>query len=211
MRVGGFGGAEGLARWLEEERIAAVVDATHPFAVRISANAADACARLGTAIATLVRPPWRRQAGDDWRCVASVAEAVAAVGPEPARVFLAIGRQEVGAFTRAPRHSYLARTIDLPEAPQPGTDIRFIRAAGPFNRDAEIALFKAERIEVVVAKNSGGTATYAKIEAARALGLPVVMVARPAKPGGEPLADAPAALAWLVERAAHQAPSDRGV
>ena len=212
-RIGGFGGADGLARWLGDERIAAVVDATHPYAPNISRNALAACRATGVPLASLRRPAWERAVGDRWIDVPDAAAAASALGAEPARVFLSLGRLEIAAFAAEPRHHYVARSIDPPGDVALPPDIRFIFARGPFDEPAERALLETERITVVVSKNSGGAATYAKIAAARALGLPVVMIARPDKAAGEPVGDARAALAWLAARAGchHVTSSRRGV
>lgn len=212
-RIGGFGGVDGLAQWLAGERIAAVVDATHPYAAVISRNAVAACARVGVPLASLRRPAWTPQGGDRWREVADAAAAARTLGTDASRVFLSLGRLEIGAFAAAPQHHYIARSIDPPgDVPLP-PDIRFIYARGPFDEAAERELLRAERIAVVVSKNSGGSATYGKIAAARDLGLPVVMIARPFKAAGDVVADAGAALAWLekVRARHHGASSRRGV
>jgi precorrin-6A/cobalt-precorrin-6A reductase len=213
MRIGGFGGAAGLARWLAAARIEAVVDATHPFASNISRNALVACTALGVPLATLARSPWREQEGDRWIHVADAAAAVEALGAAPQRVFLSLGRLELGRFAAAPQHHYTVRSIDPPQDVALPPRIRFIFARGPFEEAAEHALLAAERISVLVSKNSGGSATYPKIAAARALALPVVMIARPPKAGGTPFADARRAAAWLEALGAGHgsAPQRRGV
>lgn len=205
-RIGGFGGAEGLARFLAGEGIAAVVDATHPFAAVMSRNAADACGAAGVPLLALRRPPWAARAGDRWIEVGSTREAVAALGEEPRRVFLTVGRLELPPFAEAPQHRYLVRTIEPIGDALPVPDVVATRDRAPFDEAAERALMEREGVEVVVTKNSGGSATYPKIAAARALGLPVVVVARPAKPEGVAEVEAPeAALAWL-ERLHGRAP-----
>ncbi len=197
-RIGGFGGIDGLVHFLMEKRIAAVVDATHPFAARMSHNAAEACARIGVRLLALRRPPWVATAGDRWIEVPSMIEVVQALGEEPRRVFLTIGRLELNPFSAAPQHTYVVRSIepvgDALDAPY----VIAIRARAPFNEDTERALMEREAIDVIVTKNSGGTATYPKIAAARALGLPVIVVARPQKPVGvEEAETAEAAVCWL--------------
>ncbi|CAH1656022.1 Precorrin-6A reductase [Hyphomicrobiales bacterium] len=195
LRVGGFGGVDGLAAYLATERIDAVIDATHPFAARISAHAAIACPRQGVPLARLTRPAWRPEPGDRWQEVPGMAAAVAALGPAPRRVFLTIGRQELAAFNAAPQHHYLVRSIDAPDgfnAPQ----ATFLAARGPFALADEEALMRAHAIDVLVTKNAGGSATAAKLIAARSLGLPVVMVARPAKPNVPTFHEPEEALAW---------------
>ena len=204
-RIGGFGGADGLARWLDAEGVAAVVDATHPYAVRISANAVEACSRLGLPLATLVRAPWTQQAGDRWT-EADSAEAAAgllATEPQPRRVFLSLGRLELGSFAAAPQHDYLARLIDPPSGVALPPRIRFIFARGPFGKVAEAELLAAEGIELIVSKNSGGPATYAKVEAAREAGLPVILIERPEKRHGTILHGPEEAVAWLEAFTGH--------
>lgn len=179
LRSGGFGGADGLADWLTAQSVDTLIDATHPFARRITAHAAIAAQRTGTPLLTLSRPPWPRQPDDLWTEVATMAEAAAALGPAPSRVFLAIGRQEVAAFRAAPHHAYLIRSID-PAPDLPGATR--ILARGPFAEPDEIRLLTENRIDILVAKNSGGPATYAKISAARVLRLPVILIQRTANP-----------------------------
>ncbi|MBX9946502.1 MAG: cobalt-precorrin-6A reductase [Reyranella sp.] len=200
-RVGGFGGVEGLVRWLRDEKVDAVVDATHPYAARMSANTVAACVRTGVPLGSLVRPPWQRLQDDDWRVVPTAEAAAAALGRTPLRVFLSLGRQDLHAFASAPQHRYVARTIEMPEQAALPPNLKILRARGPFDRDSEARLLSAEEIDVVVSKNSGGSATYAKIEACRELDLPVVMIARPDKPAGHVLKSPEEALAWLHDRA----------
>ena len=197
MRVGGFGGAEGLARWLTENGIEAVIDATHPFAARISANAAAACRAAAVPLLALRRPAWERQPGDDWIEAASVPACLDALGPAPRTVFLTIGRQELSAFAPAPQHAYVVRTIEPVGDALPVPNLVTVSARGPFALADEIRFMRESRIEVLVTKNSGGAATYPKIEAARRLGLPVVIVARPALPDVPAVSDPAGALGWL--------------
>ena len=206
-RVGGFGGAGGLARWLRENRIAAVVDATHPFAARISRNAAEACRAVAVPLVALRRPPWRAIAGDRWIEVATVQEAVRALGAQPRCVFVTTGRLELHHFAAAPQHRYVVRTIEPIADALPGSDVVAIRERGPFDAKHERELMRRERVEVVVTKNSGGAPTYAKIAAARELGLPVVMVARPEKPEADSVAGPQEALAWLGSQLASHGPA----
>ena len=212
-RMGGFGGVDGLAAWLGQEAIEAVVDATHPYADQISSNAVAACGRHAIPLATIMRPPWQPAPGDQWLMVASAEAAADALGAEPRRVFLSLGRLELGAFASRPHHHYLARTVDPPEATLLPRDTRLIFDRGPFDEPAETTLLMHEKIDVLVSKNSGGAATYAKITAARKLGIPVVMIARPHKPHGDIVDDAEAAARWLEKRLAHRAipGSARGV
>lgn len=181
-RSGGFGGACGLARHLTEHGFDLLIDATHPYAARISANAAEAARLAGVPILALRRPGWEKLAGDRWRLVDDAAGAVRALGAAPRRVFLSLGRQEAGTFAAAPQHHYLIRSVDPVEPPLAVPQADYILARGPFRGDAERALLRAHRIEAVVSKDSGGEATYGKIAAARALGIEVVMIRRPALP-----------------------------
>ena len=178
VRTGGFGGAFGLAAYLEQEAIDLLIDATHPFAQQISANARAASGAAGTPLLRLERLGWEAAEGDRWTRVASMAEAVAALGEAPRRVFLAIGRQEAKAFDAVPQHHYLVRSVDPVDPPLTAPDVQYLLARGPFAVEAEVALLREHRIDIVVSKNSGGEATYGKIVAARILGLPVVLVER---------------------------------
>lgn len=177
LRIGGFGGAEGLAAYLEAQRIDVLVDATHPFAEQISRNAQIAAARSNIPLVILSRPAWAPEDGDRWIEVADMAGAAAALGPQSRRVFLAIGRLQLAAFEAAPQHFYLVRSID-PVAPA-FPHCRVIAARGPFDAGAEERLLRDEMIDVIVTKNSGSPAVFGKILAARRLGLSVVMVERP--------------------------------
>jgi precorrin-6A/cobalt-precorrin-6A reductase len=200
-RIGGFGGVEGLARFCREERIEAVIDATHPFAAVMSRNAAEACAQVHVPLLALRRAPWIPQEGDRWIDVNAMDDAVRALGHEPRRVFLTVGRLELPPFAAAPQHTYLVRTIEPIGEALPVPNVIAIRDRAPFDEAAERALMERERVDVVVTKNSGGAATYPKIAAARALGLPAIVVARPEKPRGvEEVASADAALEWLERR-----------
>ncbi|RWM84850.1 MAG: cobalt-precorrin-6A reductase [Mesorhizobium sp.] len=181
-RVGGFGGADGLAAYLRRTRIELLIDATHPYAAQISANAAEAAQEAGVPIAALRRPGWEPAEGDRWTLVDSVAGAVTALAAAPRRVFLALGRQEVAAFEAVPQHHYLIRSVDPVEPRLAVPDATYLLARGPFREADEQALLLEHRIDAVVSKNSGGEATYGKIAAARALGIEVVMIGRPTLP-----------------------------
>lgn len=197
-RIGGFGGPEGLAAWLRSEKVAAVVDATHPFAARMCWNAAQACASTGVPLLRFGRPPWTAQPGDRWTDVPDMEAAVAALGPDPRHVFLTVGRLSLPAFAAAPQHLYLVRSIDAPQDLSMLPRHRLLLARGPFDAEAEEALMREEGVAVLVTKNSGGSATAGKIAAARRLGLPVVMVARPPRPATEEASDVEDVLAWLA-------------
>lgn len=208
-RVGGFGGADGLADFLTEQKIEAVVDATHPYAAQISANAVVACKRAGVALASLVRPAWKPEAGDTWKVVPTAVDAALALGKAPRRVFLSVGRQELHRFAPFPQHHYVARLIETPQRMALPHHLVLLQQRGPFDYDAELRLLRDHKIDVIVSKNSGGDATYPKILAARALRLPVVMITRPAKPLGQVVTSVEAAMAWLAHDNAP--PSLRGV
>ncbi|MFP4132181.1 MAG: cobalt-precorrin-6A reductase [Thiohalospira sp.] len=188
-RQGGFGGAPGLADWLRRHEVGAVVDATHPFAAGISANAAAAAATVGVPLARLERPAWEPGPGDHWIPVPDLAAAAAALEPLGDRVLVTTGRNELAPFEAVPDKAYLIRT--------------YLQARGPYDADAEAALMAEHAIQVLVTKASGGEATRGKLEAARRRGIPVVMVRRPAPPagihwhGGDPQA----LVAWLEARA----------
>lgn len=194
VRVGGFGGAEGLEAYLRAEGISAVVDATHPFAARITANAARACARAGVRRLMLVRPMWERVAGDRWVEVDSMEEAARRLPDVGRRAFLTVGIQEAAAFAGLRVH--LVVRLLQPE-PLPLADYAVVAGKGPFTEADDTRLLRDHAIDVVVTKASGGAATYPKIAAARALGLPVLMVRRPDLPEGERVSSVEDAVEWL--------------
>jgi precorrin-6A/cobalt-precorrin-6A reductase len=196
LRVGGFGGADGLASWLAAERVDAVVDATHPFAAGISAAAVTAAARAGVRLLVLRRPGWVAGPGDDWRRVPSLA---AATDPPGERVFLTTGREGLSVFARDDRRWFLVRSVDPPRPPVPPR-MRVLLARGPYTVDGELELMRRHAIDVVVTKDSGGAMTAAKLTAARRLGLPVVMVDRPPPPDAPAVASVGEAVAWLDRR-----------
>lgn len=182
VRSGGFGGAEGLARYLEETATDLMIDATHPYAARISANAEAAARQTRGRLMALRRSQWEPVDGDRWTFADDVAGAVKALGEKKRRVFLALGRQEVAAFEAAPQHFYLIRSVDPVDPPLAVPDGAYVLARGPFDEADERALLAEHRIDAVVSKNSGGDATYGKIAAAQALGVEVIMVRRPVLP-----------------------------
>lgn len=196
-RVGGFGGASGLAQYLRAQRVTHVVDATHPFAARISRNAVDACAAAGVGLMALERAAWKATAGDDWRRVADVAGAVAALPDDPARVFLAIGRQNLTEFAARPQHRYLLRLVDAPLTPLPLPQTDIVIARGPFTVAGDADLLAHHGIQLIVAKNAGGTGARAKLDAARAAGLPVILIDRPELPARRVAGSVPQVMDWL--------------
>ena len=197
FRIGGFGGADGLYHYLRAENIDAVIDATHPFAVRISENARSACRRAHIPLVAFTRPAWEQQGGDRWIEVDDIDVAVRALGDRPRRVLLTHGRLQLSPFARSPQHTYIVRAIDRPADIMALPRHRLILARGPFAKAAEGQLMGDERVDIVVSKNSGGSATYAKIEAARELGIPVVMIRRPRIDCAAELFDVDAVMAWL--------------
>ena len=195
-RVGGFGGVEGLAEHIRREGMTHLVDATHPFAARISANAIAAAELTGVSLLALTRPEWVEGSGDRWTRVANTGEAVTALGTEATRVFLALGRQTIGDFTHAAQHFYLLRFVDAAE-PAGFPNHRLVVDRGPFTLAGELALLREHRIQIVVAKNAGGSGARAKLDAARELGLPVVMIDRPFIPPRPQVGSVAAVLDWL--------------
>lgn len=178
-RSGGFGGTGGLVTYLQDRAITHVIDATHPFAAQMSNHALIACARANVALCALERPGWKAGAGDSWRQVGDMQAAVLALPDGSARVFLAIGRQSLAQFAVKPQHFYLLRMIDPPTCGLPLPDAELVLGRGPFSFDGDRALLAEHRIDLVVAKNSGSEGARAKLDAARDLGLPVIMINRP--------------------------------
>ena len=201
VRVGGFGGADGLADVIRQEQFTYVVDATHPFATEISRNALTACAKMNTPLVALERKPWEKIAGDNWVEVADIAAAVAALPSEPARVFLAIGRQHIAPFAGKPQHAYTLRFIDAAEAPLPLPDAHLIVSRGPFTLAGELEMMRSRRIAWIVSRNSGGEGARAKIDAARELCLPVIMIRRPQLPKRLTVESVAEVMQWLGHRA----------
>nr|WP_218880337.1 cobalt-precorrin-6A reductase [Kineosphaera limosa] len=197
VRVGGFGGVGGLARWLTEHAVDAVVDATHPFAATMSQHAAQACSRVGTPLLRLQRPGWSQAAGDVWHRLPTLAAAAGKLDALGRRAFLTIGRQEVAAFADVDAWC-LVRAIEPPEPPLPRR-CELLLARGPFDLPSERETLRQWQVDVLVSKDSGGEATAAKLTAARELHLPVVLVDRPPIPEGVPVVDTvEAALAWVA-------------
>ena len=197
IRVGGFGGAAGLADYLAEKGIDVMIDATHPYATVISASATAAARKTGVRFVALRRPPWTAVAGDRWIEVNDTSAAVSAIGAESRCVFVALGRNELAPFSGAPQHRYLVRSVDpvVPRLSLP--TVAYVTARGPFSEADDSALMMAHGIDVVIAKNSGGAAAYGKIAAARALGIEVILVRRPPPPSEPAVESVDEALAWL--------------
>jgi precorrin-6A/cobalt-precorrin-6A reductase len=197
VRRGGFGGAAGLADYLMNERVDALIDATHPYANVISANAVAAARKVDVPLVILQRTPWIAVAGDRWDEVADAPAAIRALGKTPRRVFVTLGRTEIGSLTDAPQHHYLIRSVDRVDPPLALPHASYLTGRGPFTESDDRALMIAHGIEVVIAKNSGGTATYGKIAAARSLGIPVVMVRRPRGVEARTVGTVEDAIGWL--------------
>jgi precorrin-6A/cobalt-precorrin-6A reductase len=179
VRMGGFGGVPGLVQYLRDEGITHVVDATHPFAAQMSNNAVVACEEAGVELCALERGPWRNKPGDSWSHVEDMAGAVAALPESPRRIFLAIGRQYLSDFAGKPQHFYLLRLVDAPEDDLPLPNAVAVQARGPFTVAGDKALLEEHKIDLIVAKNSGGVGARAKLDAARELGIPVILIDRP--------------------------------
>ncbi|GAA6179368.1 MULTISPECIES: cobalt-precorrin-6A reductase [unclassified Shimia] len=196
-RIGGFGGAAGLVQYLKQHNITHVVDATHPFAAQMSWNAFEACEAADVKLLALTRPEWRAQAGDKWTCVTDIEGAVEAlVGPKR-RVLLALGKLNLPAFAVQSQHHYVLRLVDHPEVTPPLPNHTVVVARGPFQEADDCALMATHKIDVVVCKNAGGTGAAAKLHAARALGIEVIMIDRPVLPPREEVGTPDAVAAWL--------------
>lgn len=197
VRVGGFGGAEGMADWLRAHPVDAVIDATHPFAGTISFNAAAAAAAVHVPLLALRRPGWVPVEGDRWHVTDSLAGAAELLPGLGSRVFLTTGRMGLAAFAALDALWFLMRSVDAPEAPHP-VRMEVLLDRGPFSLEGERELIRRHRVDVLVTKDSGGDATAPKLTAAREAGIPVVVVGRPPVPPGVPVAGTPEeALALL--------------
>ncbi|GLY97492.1 cobalt-precorrin-6A reductase [Actinoplanes sp. NBRC 103695] len=197
LRIGGFGGVEGLVAYLRAERIDAIVDATHTFARRMTGNACAAAGLTGVPLLILRRPGWTETAGDAWHRVPDLDAAAELLPRLGRRVFLTTGRQEIGAFAALDELWFLARSVEPPEPPMPRR-LEVLLDRGPFTVAGERELLAAHRIDVLVSKDSGGAA--AKLTAARELGVPVVLIDRPEPPPAPMVATVPDAVAWLIAR-----------
>jgi precorrin-6A/cobalt-precorrin-6A reductase len=197
VRVGGFGGPAGLAAFIADESIDAVVDATHPFAERMSWSASEACGVARTRLLRLERPCFARDPAIDWREVASLADAAALLPDAGRRVFLTTGRQGLGALAGVAGAFFLVRCVDAPDADVLPPDHELLLDRGPFTVAGELALVDRHALDVLVTKDSGGEMTQAKLEAARERGLPVIVVARPPRPDAETVSTVEQALAWV--------------
>lgn len=203
VRTGGFGGAEGLANYLLAERITHLVNATHPFAAQISANAVAAAEMACVPLLRLLRPAWTARDDDRWVAARHAAEAAELCRREGGRIFLTLGSGELDAFAEIHNAHFLVRMVDAPER-LPLRDYHVIAARGPFSLQDELRLLSEHHIGLVVAKNSGGEATYAKLEAARRMGLPVVMIDRPSialDPRSPAVASVADVVTWMTQQA----------
>jgi precorrin-6A/cobalt-precorrin-6A reductase len=197
VRIGGFGGAEGLADFIRSEGITRVIDATHPFAAEMSRNAIEACSATKTPLLALERSPWRKVSGDNWIEVSDLDAAVAALPDQRANIFLAIGRQHLAPFAAKPQHTYTLRFVDAPDGALPLPNAEVIISRGPFTLEGDRALMQSRGITWLVARNAGGDGARAKIDAARELGIPVIMIARPKLPERPRVESVAEVLAWL--------------
>ncbi|HEY0315557.1 MAG TPA: cobalt-precorrin-6A reductase [Sphingomonas sp.] len=197
IRIGGFGGADGLAAYLRDKRITHLIDATHPFAAQISANAIAAARITGVPLVALGRPAWRPVEGDRWTIVPTIEAAVAALDRPPQRVMLALGRMHVSAFAAQPQHRYLLRFVEQPDARPDLPHHDLVIDRGPFTVEGDASLMRDHGIQLIVCKNAGGNGADAKLHAARMLGLPVTMIERPAVPARLELDEIDAVLRWI--------------
>lgn len=205
-RIGGFGGVDGLADYIREHGITHVIDATHPFAAQMSMNAVAACAQTDVHLLALTRPKWAAQDGDDWRHVPDIAGAVAGLKGPAQNVMLAIGRMHLDAFAPCPQHQYLLRLVDAPDGEVPLPNRSIVVDQGPFSVTDDTDLMRDHKIELVVAKNAGGSGARAKIDAAHALSIPIIMIDRPHIPNRPEVGSPQEVLDWLGHLA-----TERGV
>ncbi|SFD87624.1 precorrin-6A reductase [Sulfitobacter brevis] len=204
-RVGGFGGVSGLRAYLHTEAITHVIDATHPFAAGMSQNAFAVCATQRMPLIRLERPKWQAEQGDNWTMVRGISNIPDALPDAPSVVFLAIGKQQIGLFAAKPQHHYILRLVDASESDLPLPQTTVVIARGPFTTEGDTDLMRTHAVTHVVAKNAGGEAARAKLTAARALGLPVIMADRPTLPGTNVVESVAQVMRWLGHSA------DRGV
>lgn len=197
IRIGGFGGTAGLVAYLRERGVTHLVDATHPFAARMSGHAAAAARQAGVEHIVLTRPAWVAGEGDRWTHVPDMEGAVAALQGAARRVMLALGRMHVDSFAVRPQHHYLLRFVDAPATPPALPNHRLVIDRGPFTLAGEMTLMREHGIELVVSKNAGGSGASAKLAAARALGVPVVMIDRPPPVDAPLVHEVGQVLAWL--------------
>jgi precorrin-6A/cobalt-precorrin-6A reductase len=200
IRIGGFGGPDALAAWLRDHQVRAVVDATHPFAQRISASAAAACGAAGVPLLRLERPGWTDRPGDRWTWVGDLDGAARAIPQLGTRVFLTTGRQGLSHFAAVDNAWFLIRCVDPPDPPLPPRR-ELVLDRGPYSVSSELGLIDRHRLDLLVTKDSGGSLTEAKLEAARERGLPVIVVRRPEAPTAPAVTTVGEAVAWALTRA----------
>ncbi|SEQ73004.1 cobalt-precorrin-6A reductase [Sphingobium sp. YR768] len=205
VRVGGFGGTEGLAAYLRQQGVTHLVDATHPFAAMMSGNAVMAARQTGVPLIALTRPAWPAESGDRWTHVPDITSAIAALDGPARRIMLALGRMHADAFAAQPQHFYLLRFVDAPTVPPALPNHHLLVDRGPFDADGDMRLMQDHGIDLILCKNAGGTGAQAKLIAARRLGLPVLMIDRPALPDRLEVHDPHIVLHWLDHA------TDRGV
>ena len=206
IREGGFGGVGGLAKFLTDGGFTHVIDATHPFAAQMSRNAVEACATADISLVALTREAWVAQSGDRWTNVPSIDAAAAMLDQYSRRILLAIGRMHLDSFSGNPQHFYMLRLVDQPAVQLPFPSYDIIVARGPFSYVDDLALLRENQIDLVVSKNSGGTGARAKIDAARTLGIEVLMIDRPNLPARTEVHSVDEVMDWITS---HDA--DRGV
>ena len=197
VRIGGFGGVDGLVHHLQQERVTHLVDATHPFAATMSRHAVEAAQLAGIGHIMLTRPPWEAGEGDRWSHVPDIAGAVAALEGGARRVMLALGRMHVDAFADQPQHDYLLRFVDAPDIAPTLPSHWLVVDRGPFTLEGDLALMREYRVELVVAKNAGGIGARAKLDAARVMGIPVLMIDRPPLPPAQTTHSVADVIDWL--------------
>jgi precorrin-6A/cobalt-precorrin-6A reductase len=197
VRLGGFGGPDGLAAWLREHEAAAVVDATHPFAERISTSACRACAAAHVPLLRLERPGFQEQPGDRWTRVSDLAHAAELLPAHGRRILLTTGRQGLAAFAGLTDCWFLIRCVETPSPPLPPRH-QLLLDRGPYTVPGELGLIDRHQIDVVVTKDSGGSMTQAKLRAARERGLPVIVVDRPPRPTVNAVTTVAEAVSWAL-------------
>lgn len=200
VRVGGFGGGPGLTRYLVDEGIAVLIDATHPYAARMGWNAAAASQEAAVPMVRLERPPWEVRTGDNWHCFQTLSDLVTALPRYGAHALITLGGADLAAFAQARTTRLTIRAIDPPDPPLEHPNFDLILSRGPFDLHGESTLLSERGIDMVVSRNAGGEKTSAKLDAARALGLPVLMLQRPRRPETDCVDTVDDALAWIGRR-----------
>ncbi|MCF1710203.1 cobalt-precorrin-6A reductase [Tabrizicola sp. J26] len=197
VRTGGFGGVQGLVEYLCVNNVTHLVDATHPFAAQMSANAVAGARQAGVPLVALTRPAWQPVPGDDWQRVPDIPAAVQALAGGSRRIFLALGRMHLAEFAAQPQHHYILRLVDPPVGRLPLPDATVIVSRGPFTVEGDREVMQDHGVDIVVCKNAGGDGASAKLAAARELGLPVLMIDRPVLPPRREVHEVAEVLEWL--------------